>query len=299
MPKAIGQSVQPRMTVYLDTVLWNELCDQQVDASALTSALAAQGKVLVLGAEAIYELAKTFKSNPSRGKELFTYLKKFTDLGILGVKDNPVLLLAEADAAMSTANVHCDVFWDAVNYARMKAEIEKLSKGIVDKKAQELIESRRQLAAIERAAISSHFGGTSALKDRLSLVSPTDFPRWVSKEAQRSGRFILKQHLAKLLPGGQPRRIAIAAKRMLASRRFPLSHAVVRADLYGNWRAANRGSMPRDLLPDLDHIVTASYFDVYTTKEKAQGKYAPVVLGKTAIAIYEGKLPIPTWLETL
>jgi hypothetical protein len=296
---ATRQSVQPRMTIYLDTMLWNELCDQNVDSAALTSSLAAQGKVLVLGAEAIYEMAKTFKSNPTRGKELFAYLKKFTDLGIPGVKDNPMLLIAEADAAMNGRNADFDVFWDAVNYANMQKEVEKLSNGVVEKKAEEFIESRRQLAAIERAAISSHYGGTSALKQRLARVSPTDFPRWVSKEAQRSGRFILKQHLAKLMSGGQPRQIAIAAKRMLASRRFRLSHAVVRADLYGNWRAANSGSMPRDLLPDLDHIVTASYFDVYATKEAAQGKYAPVVLGETAIAIYDEKVPISTWLESL
>jgi len=48
----------------LDTMLWNELCDQNVNAAALISALSAQGKVLVLGAEAMYEMAKTFKSNP-------------------------------------------------------------------------------------------------------------------------------------------------------------------------------------------------------------------------------------------
>jgi len=57
--------------------------------------------------------------------------------------------------------------------------------------------------------------------------------------------------------------------------------------------------MPRDLLPDLDHIVTASYFDVYETKKAAQGKYAPLVLSKTAIAIYDGRLPISKWLESL
>jgi hypothetical protein len=84
-------SAKPRTTIYLDTMLWNELCDQNVDAVALITALTAQGKVLVLGAEALYEMAKTFKSNPTRGKELFAYLKKFTDLGILGVRDNPML----------------------------------------------------------------------------------------------------------------------------------------------------------------------------------------------------------------
>ena len=57
--------------------------------------------------------------------------------------------------------------------------------------------------------------------------------------------------------------------------------------------------MPRDLLPDLDHVVTASYFDVYATKELSQAKYAPLVLGKTKIAIYDATVPIAKWLESL
>jgi hypothetical protein len=57
--------------------------------------------------------------------------------------------------------------------------------------------------------------------------------------------------------------------------------------------------MPRDLLPDLDHIVTASYFNVYATKEAAQGKYAHLVLRNTSAAIYDGKLPISAWLESV
>jgi|SRR5579864_6059810 len=297
MPAA--QIIQPRMTIYLDTMLWNELCDQDADAAVLVSALSAQRKVLVLGAEAIYEMAKTFKSNPNRGKELFRCLKKFADLGIPGVKDNPMLLLAEADAAMSGTKADVEVFWNAVNDARMRKEIDKLSTGIVDAKAAEFIESRTKLAATERVGIASHYAGPSALKSRLSQVSPTELPKWISKEAQRSGRFILRQHLAKLLPGGQPRQIAIAAKRLLTSQRFRLSQAVVRADLYGNWRAANSGSMPRDLLPDLDHVVTASYFDIYATKETAQARYAPLVFGKTKAGIYDGKLPISRWLESL
>jgi hypothetical protein len=280
-------------------MLWNELCDQNADPAVLISSLAARDKVIVLGAEAMYEMARTFKSNPTRGKQLFAYLKRFTDRGILGVRDNPRLLLAEADVAMSGTKVDVDVFWDALNQANMQREIEKFSNGIVDKRAEDAIESRTKLAAAERADISLHYGGKSALKGRLSRVSSSDLPKWLAKEAKRSGRFILKQHLAKLLPGGQPRQIAIATKRLLANRRFRLSHAVVAADLYGNWRTANTGSMPRDLLPDLDHVVTASYFDVYATREPSQAKYAPLVLGKTNIAIYDRKVPISKWLEAL
>jgi hypothetical protein len=58
-------------------------------------------------------------------------------------------------------------------------------------------------------------------------------------------------------------------------------------------------SMPRDLLPDLDHVVTASYFDVYATMEAGQAKYAPLILKKTRIAICDGKIPLSDWLVSL
>ena len=52
-------------------------------------------------------------------------------------------------------------------------------------------------------------------------------------------------------------------------------------------------------LASVVHIVTASYFDVYATKESSQAKYASLVLGKTKIAIYDGTVPIAEWLESL
>jgi hypothetical protein len=76
---------------------------------------------------------------------------------------------------MSGAKVEVDVFWDPVNQANMQTEIEKLSNGIVDKKAEDAIENRTKLAATERADISSHYGGKSALK---ALSLPQSVREW-------------------------------------------------------------------------------------------------------------------------
>ncbi len=134
---------------------------------------------------------------------------------------------------------------------------------------------------------------------RLSRISVSDLERELRKEVEKSGRLILKEHLGALLPGLRPRRLTIIAKKLLGSRRFRLSNAVVRADLYANWRTAGTESMPRDLLPDLDHLVTAIYFDVYATMEAGQAKYAKLILKQTEIAIYDGTLPVSKWLESL
>jgi hypothetical protein len=182
----------------------------------------------------------------------------------------------------------------------MQEEVDKLSRGTFDKRAQRGVESRMQLAASERAAMNGQYSIPSTLKARLSSISPpTALEQWLRKEVKRVGRRLLKERLRVRFPEWNGRQRTIVAKKLLASSRCPLSRTVVRADLYANWRTAQSGSMSRDLLPDLDHVVTASYFDVCATMEAAQARYAPLLLKNTRIAIYDGKVPVAEWLECL
>lgn len=58
--------------------------------------------------------------------------------------------------------------------------------------------------------------------------------------------------------------------------------------------------MPRDLMPDMLHVLQAIYCDVYVTAETDQAKYASLLLTpKTKIAIYDAKTPIDQWLISL
>lgn len=50
------------MKIYLDTNLWNELCDQHVDPELLLASLDAKDVSLVLSHQAVYELAKCFRN---------------------------------------------------------------------------------------------------------------------------------------------------------------------------------------------------------------------------------------------
>jgi hypothetical protein len=97
--------------IYLDTMVWNKLCDDAVDAEELMAALAKNNKQLVLGTEAIYEIAKTFRTNPARGQQLFAYLKTYTDRRILCTRDNPLILDCEAELVLSAASNECDPFF--------------------------------------------------------------------------------------------------------------------------------------------------------------------------------------------
>jgi hypothetical protein len=286
------------MLIYLDTVLWNHLCDERVDAARLTSALFNSGRKLVLGTEAIYEMSRTFNSKPSRGRELFGYLKTFTDLHVPCMQDNPRILQAEAESALNGEPRDIDVFWNEANYASMQREVEKLSQGIVDDRATIAIASRKQLADRERTSMSAQYLIDSELKNRLLRVEAKDLDLWMRREFTRSGRLLFKQRLAAQFSDLQPRQLTILSKKILASGRYRLSHAVVRADLYANWRSRN-GAMPRDLLADLDHVVTASHCDVYASKETAQERYTSLILRNTRTAIYYGNTPLEEWFKSL
>ena len=89
--------------IYLDTMVWNKLCDEVADPEALVSALAAKGAELVIGTEAIYEMAKTFygdsEEGRKRGQRLFEYLRHFVALNIRCMLMNPTLLIEEAHTA--------------------------------------------------------------------------------------------------------------------------------------------------------------------------------------------------------
>jgi len=83
----------------------------------------------------------------------------------------------------------------------------------------------------------------------------------------------------------------------LLSKQMPFSRAIIRCDLYYNWRCANRGSVPRDLMDDIYHVLNAVYCDVYATAEARQIEYAPLLLSeKTQVVIYDRKTPIDEWL---
>ena len=65
--------------LYAETSLWNELCDQAIDAKMVAEALARQGAQLALGMNVVFEMVKTFGSSGQQARDrahhLFSYLK--------------------------------------------------------------------------------------------------------------------------------------------------------------------------------------------------------------------------------
>lgn len=75
------------------------------------------------------------------------------------------------------------------------------------------------------------------------------------------------------------------------------SRGLVRSDLYTNWRAANRGSNPADLIDDVLHVLQSIYCDIYATAEPKQAEYAGLILTpNTTVAIFDRSIPVDQWL---
>lgn len=293
------------MFIYLDTVLWNRLCDQGVDARRLAGDLAKDGAMLVLGTEAVYEMARTFYGKKSgaheRGERLFSYLRAFVGLRISCLQTTPNILADEAHIAQGSRKEGPQVFVNEQQYAGLENEVEKLSRGVVDSRADELLRKRKAEAESVRSDIAAYYQDerTAHLLTRTAGVSVDGLSSWIKKELPRSGRRVLRGHLARVFPGSQVRELTWIAKKLLGSNRYPIAHALTRADLYTNWRFSQSGSMPRDLPSDTYHIVNAAYCDIYATSEEAQARYAPLVLTKTKVALYGGDVAVSFWLTQI
>jgi hypothetical protein len=292
----------PHKLIYLDTMMWNKLKDQGVDPSRLMDRLAAKGAGLALSEHSIYEIARTFKGNPHRGRDLFQYLKAYLERGIVCVYDNLKQLHGEV-AVMNRYEDGVVAFYSPDDYAQLNAEVDKLANGVFDETAESAVSERRAFAESTRSDQKQHVENTPDVRARLRDVAESDLPTWLDSEVNADiGTAMLARHMLRPFEGKLPEELAL--RNAYALLRIPesrMSKALVRADLYYNWRCANRGSNPKDLIDDMYHVLNATYCEVYATAESGQTEYARLLLtDKTKIAIYEdGQESLEEWLVAL
>ena len=277
------------------------MLDQNVNPQRFLDDLEEKDANLALSGQTVFELAKTFLgSGPTasiRARDLFRYLKQYVDAEIPCAHDNMEQLHGEI-SALNTGASHVVAFYGPKEYAFLKSEVEKLSQGVFDDRAEQFIAGRKQFSESTRSGQKSHFRGKQHVKDQLKVVSDDQLEEWLQGEMLAdSGTAILASHLLRMyadLPQDTAILNAQALLHILPSR---IAKGIVRADLYFNWRCANRGSNPKDLADDLYHVLNSSYCTVYATAEPGQAEYASLILGQwTQVAIYTDHTPIDTWL---
>jgi hypothetical protein len=294
---------RPR-NIYLDTNLWNALCDHTVDPRELSESLAASNASLVLGLHIFYELAKTFRTSTrealERGRHLFSYLKEFVDSGIPCAKENDELLAAEMTALQSRAPT-VDAFYCAQDRALLSQGVEKLANGGFDEKAAKFVEDQHAFARKIRLSQIQHLESRADAKQYLKNVSPDKLDQWLQAEASSpAGSENLKHHILRRFPEATEIEAIEYASALLVSPASRMARGLVRASFYYEWRCAYRDSVPKDLFDDTYHVLNSVHCDVYATEEKRQAEYAGFLLtANTTVAIYDGQIPIDRWLRSL
>jgi hypothetical protein len=290
----------PTRLIYLDTNLWNGLLDQSADPTALLSGLEQSRSSLALSGQTVYELARTFQSAPERGKKLFRYVKVYVDAGIVGVYDNKDLLRAEVKALNDDAD-SVIAYYSPADYAALKAEVGKLSEGIVDQRAQTFVSERMESTKETRKGQKPLMEKRPNMKTGLLAIPENRLTAWLDQEVSSDGgAIILTGHLMHIFESAKEDAAYSTALGLLQHPASRMAKAVVRFDLYSAWRCAHRGSNPRDLLDDMYHVLNAAYCDVYATAEARQMKYAPLLLTRwTRPVAYDGSTPLADWLLTL
>jgi hypothetical protein len=135
----------------------------------------------------------------------------------------------------------------------------------------------------------------------LKSIPPVQLDQWLHAEGtSKAGVKILAVHIEGRFPEVPEVQTLEYATALLAPSPKRFARGVVRSDLYYNWRCANRGSVPKDLIDDMYHVLNAVYCDVYATAERGQTEYAHMILTpQTKVAVYPGGTPIDDWIESL
>lgn len=283
------------MNIYFDTNLWDELLDQAISIPSLHQALTLQQKRIVLSDQILFELAQALTVNYRRGLDLFECVKIFSDFGVTVAHSIQELLHREANAC----GQRIEPFATDLEYQKFLLELNALASGTIKPAVQEDVALRQQSVPINREGQKQHLSNRVDKRKEYRSVPESQLQQWMTSEMKKpEGIALLAGHLNRLL--GMPLVLAaLCAQKLIASPSVRLAKGLVRADLYFNWRCANRGSIRKDLQPDMHHVLTASYCEVYATKEANHAEYAHLLSAETRVCIYGGQTPFDQWLLAL
>jgi len=288
--------------IYPDTIIWNLLCDQNVGPQELLDALRARRFTLVVSFHSVYELARNFERDEpvgnARGRQLFSYLKRYLDLDIPSTKQLWEMIIAE-DQAFKKNLQAIDPLATPEESAIERSEVDKLSVGTVEGRVKDFLEKRRQFARDTKAQQEARIIESDKLREYLKAISDDDLATWMPRETlTTSGVSTLYQ---RFLKNAGPSRTLQYVHSLLSFALADASRGTVHADLYSNWKCARDGSNRLDLVDDMLHVLQAMYCDLYVTEEDNQLRYAPLLLtSRTRVEIYRDRsVPIDQWLLSL
>jgi hypothetical protein len=189
-------------------------------------------------------------------------------------------------------------FYGETELAALKDCVDKLAQGDYEQRKHSMI-TWDDFSRSARAGQNAHFDNKHDVEDRLKAVTEEQLKPWLQGEMLSPiGVHMLTGRLLSLYQGSMSLQIAGSrAALLLGSSLSRAAKGIIRADLYSNWRRANRGSIRKDLVPDIYHVLNACYCSIYATAERGQMAYAALLLSdSTKTAVCGDQTPVEAWL---
>jgi hypothetical protein len=106
------------------------------------------------------------------------------------------------------------------------------------------------------AELYGHLESQPKVKQGLSQIKVESLGPWLDIATKSpAGRDVLVRHLSLVFERNPDKQLSQLADRLLSNDAYRISHAMVRSDLYLNWRCACRGSIRDDLPDDTYHVL--------------------------------------------
>jgi hypothetical protein len=294
--------------IYLDTSIWNVLAEQAADAASAYKPFSERGVEITLGLNAYFEMLKSFYGKRpdalSRGRKLFGCVDQYLGSGVRFVKTWEELLIQESKKILGIAastDPFCAEGWQHM----LRSAARDLASGDPHLGTRELMLKRDAHSDAVRNLASQNISCQAEMMSDLRSVHRSDLGDFLDQQIQgSSGRQLLAKYLSQIFPMFKEQ-FPIAADelavRLLESKSNRVAHAIVRSDIYQNWRAAGResGAVRPSVPDDSYHVVNASYCDMFITEDQdGQADAASHALaGVRALVYRDRQIPFFNWLD--
>jgi len=294
--------------IYFDTSIWDVLAQRTPTAVARCQSLSERGICVTLGLNAYFEMLKSFYGKRadarSRGMKLFACVYGCLSSGVRIAKTWEEILIEEAKNTLNGTHA-IDLFCDEEWQSRLTSAAHDLATGRIHDGTRELVLKRDLRSEEVRNLASQSLSGQPNLVADLRAVEAAELGEFLDEQVGGvTGRRLLAKYLSQIFPMfGQALPVPAdeLATRLLESKSNRAAHAIVRSDIYQNWKAARKNSNAmRDSVPDDSyHVVNAAYCDQFVTEDQdGQADAASHALHGVSASIYrERQVPFFDWLE--
>ena len=307
-----GLSMMTRL-IYLDTTIWNVLSEQAPGGEQARKLCSELDVNFTLGLNAYFEMLKSFFGKRSdavdRGKRLFNCLRNYLENGVAFLKSWEELLVEEARRS-SGEIFDISLFSDATWRGYFVQGAQELAKGKLRPELRQLIEKRDGQSRERRSMAERLMQSQPEMLQDLRMVDPVEIEGFLATASVGgSGQHLLAKHLTdvfKLMSRPVPMADQDMAAALLSSDSNRVSHAIVRNDIFQNWRAARARlacesdsvRVAKCIPDDSYHVVNGCYCDLFLTEDKdGQAVAAQYVAPRLKALVYQDKYgPFLDWL---